>query len=281
MDVQPSDQDGRAGSNPAPRSKIYLGHAGDWLPKIPANSVGTIITGPPWWGRWTRTEAEPLIWGGKSLCEHAWNEQPYWKAPDGEMVDTGAFCPNCNAWRGHLAREPYPELYGEHLRILFRMAERVLLKDSVIWLTLGDSRDPDRRSRTWMGVPGKVIDALRSDGWIVHHEIIWERPNTRPYTRTHEFIYCLGRASSVPPRIMRSIWRLGTRNVQEHKFEGLPDSLIEQCIQLSVLPPGSVVLDPFAGSGNVLSVAEKMGHYGLGIEIAPAYYKTALKRLGL
>ena len=43
--------------------------------------------------------------------------------------------------------------------------------------------------------------------------------------------------------------------------------------------PGDLVLDPFAGAGTTLYVAKELGRQGLGIELNPAYYELAIKRL--
>lgn len=48
----------------------------------------------------------------------------------------------------------------------------------------------------------------------------------------------------------------------------------------AVEPPlPGVVLDPFAGSGTTLMVAQKMGMRGIGIEISPCYLEAAQSRL--
>ena len=45
-------------------------------------------------------------------------------------------------------------------------------------------------------------------------------------------------------------------------------------------PPGSVVLDPFAGSGTTLAVAKRLGRRHLGIELSADYAARVRKRLG-
>jgi site-specific DNA-methyltransferase (adenine-specific) len=44
-------------------------------------------------------------------------------------------------------------------------------------------------------------------------------------------------------------------------------------------PPGSVVLDPFAGSGSTLIAARNTGRRFVGIELDPGHYVTASERL--
>lgn len=46
-----------------------------------------------------------------------------------------------------------------------------------------------------------------------------------------------------------------------------------------LIPPGSIVLDPFAGSGTTLRMAKDLGRSAIGIEIEPKYCEIAVKRL--
>jgi site-specific DNA-methyltransferase (adenine-specific) len=43
--------------------------------------------------------------------------------------------------------------------------------------------------------------------------------------------------------------------------------------------PGSVVLDPFMGSGTTLVACQKLGRQGIGIEIDPEYFDIACRRV--
>lgn len=281
--AQPDDQSGRTDASSVTRSvgplpDLYLGDALAVLKTLPSRSVDVVVTGPPWWGRWWLTDAEPMVWGGMPGHEHDWTPSKPWKAPDSKEVDTGAYC-NCMAWKGHLAREPGPTLYAQHLMWIFEEVKRVLTGEGVMYLTIGDARHPEDRSQ-WSGCPSIVLHELKRAGWRYINEVIWERPNTRPGTRTHEYMFVLGKTHTKPPKIERTIWRIGARHVRETHFEGLPDELIQRCIELSA-PEGGTVMDPFAGSGNVLSVARRNGMKGIGIEIAPQYYEIAKGRLGL
>jgi site-specific DNA-methyltransferase (adenine-specific) len=58
-----------------------------------------------------------------------------------------------------------------------------------------------------------------------------------------------------------------------------PLALMEYLIRL-VLPPGGIVLDPFAGSGSTLVAAQRMKARAIGIEREPEYVKIAKVRLG-
>ncbi len=52
------------------------------------------------------------------------------------------------------------------------------------------------------------------------------------------------------------------------------------CIERLRLKPGSTILDPYMGSGPVGIAAVQLGHSYIGIEIDPAYFAIAKKRIG-
>ncbi|MNF07728.1 Modification methylase HindIII [compost metagenome] len=56
-----------------------------------------------------------------------------------------------------------------------------------------------------------------------------------------------------------------------------PLRLAREVVRL--VPPGSVVCDPFAGSGTFLVAAKEAGHRWIGCELEPAYHEAANDRL--
>ena len=60
-----------------------------------------------------------------------------------------------------------------------------------------------------------------------------------------------------------------------------PEKLSEQCIKLSGIKKGSIVYDPFLGTGTTLVSAMKLGMIGIGTEINEKYIKFSKKRIGL
>ena len=79
-------------------------------------------------------------------------------------------------------------------------------------------------------------------------------------------------------RNKRTVWTIATQPYPDAHFATFPPKLVEPCI-LAGAPDGSLVLDPFAGSGTVLAVAKQLGRQGVGIELNPAYIELAEKRL--
>lgn len=65
-----------------------------------------------------------------------------------------------------------------------------------------------------------------------------------------------------------------------HKHPAIfPVALPERCIKLSGVPKGSLVIDPFVGSGTTLVACENLGMTGLGFDIDNAYVEYANRRL--
>ncbi len=137
--------------------RLFAGDVLEVLRELPAESVQTCVTSPPYWGL-RDYGLPPAVWGGDEGCEHAWGEEKivsysgegrraapnYQGGNDPERKPTnsdasqGTFCA-CGAWRGCLGLEPTIDLYVEHMVEVFREVGRVLRADGTVWLNLGDS----------------------------------------------------------------------------------------------------------------------------------------------
>ena len=58
-----------------------------------------------------------------------------------------------------------------------------------------------------------------------------------------------------------------------------PERLPVQCIKVSGIKKGSVVYDPFVGTGTTLVAAKKLHMVGIGTDINSNYIKFSKKRL--
>lgn len=76
-------------------------------------------------------------------------------------------------------------------------------------------------------------------------------------------------------RNARTIWRVNTRGIPDEHYAAFPDELARRCI-LAGSRPGDTVLDPFAGSGTTLRVAETLGRNSIGIDLG--YQELQAKR---
>ena len=76
------------------------------------------------------------------------------------------------------------------------------------------------------------------------------------------------------------IWRI----VPEDKWRKdghcavFPENLLHRPLK-ATCPEKGIVLDPFSGTGSTVAAALALGRRGIGIELSPAYHKTARERL--
>ena len=73
------------------------------------------------------------------------------------------------------------------------------------------------------------------------------------------------------------IWNIPTRPSSEKHFAMWPERLVERMVKCST-KAGDIVLDPFAGSGTTLKVAEQLQRKGIGIDLG--YHEISKRRTG-
>jgi DNA modification methylase len=110
-----------------------------------------------------------------------------------------------------IGNEDTPDEYVAALLEVFREVRRVLRKDGVLWLVLGDASwgtTPRQRAlkhsvlkpKDLIGLPWRVALALQADGWYLRADVIWSKPNPMPDpvgdrpSRSHEFIFLLSKS---------------------------------------------------------------------------------------
>ncbi len=78
-------------------------------------------------------------------------------------------------------------------------------------------------------------------------------------------------------RNCRNVWTIATAPYSEAHFATFPPALAERCIKAGC-PVGGTVLDPFAGAGTTLLVADRLQRDAIGIELNPDYTRLAMDR---
>jgi DNA modification methylase len=79
-------------------------------------------------------------------------------------------------------------------------------------------------------------------------------------------------------RNKRTVSTIPTEPYPDAHFATFPTKLVEPCI-LAGCPEKGTVLDPFAGSGTTLLVADRLDRNAIGIELNPEYVKLAEQRI--
>lgn len=127
-------------------------------------------------------------------CSVCVTSPPYYNARDYGAAD-------------QLGTERSPEEYTRKLVEAFREVARVLKDDGTLWLNIGDSyarhiEDGGIKRKDLIGIPWLLALALRSDGWYLRADIIWNKPNAMPESakdrpaRSHEYVFLLSKAAA-------------------------------------------------------------------------------------
>jgi DNA modification methylase len=189
------------------------------LAAIRPGSAQCVVTSPPYYGLRSYSGVPPRAWGGDPEHAHEWSEVGVLdsrglqigraSSPDARGQERGAFC-RCGAWLGCLGLEPAPDLYLAHLVEVFRAVRGVLRDDGVLWLNIGDSyandtkwggatggkhvdglhggdstigrgrRETGLKPGDRIGIPERLVLALRDDGWYWRQTVIWSKVNPLP-----------------------------------------------------------------------------------------------------
>lgn len=89
----------------------------------------------------------------------------------------------------------------------------------------------------------------------------------------------LGNAHPNPAgRNCRNVWSIATMPYKEAHFATFPPEIPRRCIKAGS-KPGDTILDPFAGAGTTLLVADQLGRDAVGVELNPVYAALIERRV--
>ena len=182
--------------------------------------------------------------------------------------------------------------------------------------------------QTLIGIPFRVAFALQAAGWYLRQDIIWNKPNPMPEsvkdrcTKAHEYIFLLSKSpkyyfdneaikedakypqgpnspqsikkgkgmygmdtrgglsnvGALAKKNKRSVWTVTTKPFKGAHFATFPIDLIEPCV-LAGCPENGTVLDPFGGSGTTGIVASNHNRKAVLIELNAEYIEIARQRI--
>ncbi len=186
------------------------------------------------------------------------------------------------------------------------------------------------KEKDLIGIPWMLAFALRADGWYLRSDIIWSKPNPMPEsvtdrpTKAHEYIFLFAKSarcyydadairephSSLSDtqkrsnqfnkgekyearpdltgrsrldyfaeggRNKRTVWSVAPKPYKGAHFATFPPDLIRPCV-LAGSRKGGVVPDPFNGSGTTGQVAMEEGRAYIGIDLNPEYLELTRAR---
>lgn len=79
-------------------------------------------------------------------------------------------------------------------------------------------------------------------------------------------------------RNKRSVWSIPLGKCREAHFAVFPEALVEPCVKAGA-PEGSLVMDPFTGSGTTGIVCRRLRRRFIGVELVPGYAALAERRI--
>lgn len=193
--------------------------------------------------------------------------------------------------------------YLNDLRLCAVEWHRLLDDGGVLWLNVGDTAagsggaggdynrngnkdgkpkwkqgKTDRLPMQWLNMPHRVVEVFVECGWLYRSCITWDKGRLRPEDLRHarrpgvssEFIVMLAKTRNhrfnADALVERgNVWHFPPARGRNH-LAPFPMELPARCIPLTTTV-GQTVLDPFAGSGTTIEVAEGLGRYGVGCDL--------------
>lgn len=174
---------------------------------------------------------------------------------------------------GMISIEDTVQEYINTLADLFVELSKKLTFRGSMWVVLNEITFGN-----YHGIPHKFIIELQNRGLYLIHEYIWSHtpgstfdyvfwisPFEYPYMNSHK-----GMGSDV--------WSFPEEYHPKVTFDMLSRDVIYQCLQFTT-KKGDIVLDPFAGSGQVCLMSYLFKRKFIGIELTPDIRNIAIERL--
>jgi modification methylase len=230
-------------------NKVHCGDCVQLMSKMPAHSIGMIVTSPPYNLRNSTGNGMKDGRGGK------------WESA--QLI---------NGYKGHDDAMPHED-YVKWQRLCLKGMMRVLRHDGVIFY--------NHKWRVQAGLLQDRADIVQ--GFPVRQVIIWKRDgglnfNSGYFLPTYEVIYLICKPDfKLAPKAnaQGDVWEIPQEKNNPHPAP-FPVDLAQRCIQSTT---AEIVLDPFLGSGNAAIAAEICGRKWIGMDISEDYCKMARERI--
>jgi len=174
---------------------------------------------------------------------------------------------------GMISTEEKPEDYINTLVDFFVEAARKLTPSGSLWVILNES--PHSKNN---GIAHRFVIAMINRGFHLIHEYIWS--HDPGYAFDYVFWFSPNENPYINPTkpFGKDIWEFPDEYHEKIRFEMTNRLVICECMERSTRK-GDIVLDPFAGSGQVCLVAATLKRQFIGIELVPEIREVALERL--
>lgn len=264
------------------KSVLIEGDATRGLDLLPARSVRTVVTSPPYWSL-RDYSIDDQIGRNDALGEYIKHVVAAFDQVRRVLTDDGT------AWLN------VGDSYTSGNRT-YRAPDR---KNRARAMSVRPPTPDGLKPKDLIGVPWRLAFALQDAGWWVRSEVIWNKPNAHPEsvrdrpTKSHETVFLLSKSqdyyydveavSGPNGRRLRTVWDISTEPRRRETDDDdhpapMPTTLARQCIEITS-EPGDFVLDPYAGSGTTLLAARDLGRRFVGVELNPTFVDLIERRL--
>lgn len=132
----------------------------------------------------------------------------------------------------------------------------------------------------WRQLP-VMTDAIQAGGWIWRGVAVWSkrygRPNPAGFSSACEYVvWGTNGPASEQDGYPAGVFECAPPSERDHIAQK-PEAVMRWVTRLA--RPGTVVLDPFMGSGTTLRAAKDLGCKAIGIDVDERYCEIAAKRL--
>lgn len=230
------------------RVSLHQGDSLAILRSLPASSVDTILTDPPYSS------------GGMTMSARQAD-------PDQKYQQSGT-------------KRSYPAMLGDN------RDQRSFTLWASLWLAecWRVARDGARLMvfTDWRQLPA-MTDAVQAAGWMWRGILTWHKPSARPvlgdFKRDAEFVVTgsKGKPETYTRKCLPGVYRHNVIASRKVHLTEKPVPLLTDLLE--VAQPGGIVLDPFAGSGSTGVACLETGRRFIGIELSPEYAEIAAQRL--
>ena len=265
------------------RSVLICGSADLALNLLPAGTVQTVVTSPPYWSL-RDYEDEAQIGRDDSLSDYLASVVQVFDHLRRVLTKDGTVWLNVG------------DTYTSGNR-RYRAPDR---KNRARAMPVRPATPHGLKPKDLIGVPWRLAFALQSAGWWIRSEVIWHKPNAHPEsvrdrpTKSHETVFLLSKSQNYfydvdavrgpNGRRLRTSWDIPTEP-RKRKYARetdhpavMPVTLAKRCVKITSRP-GDVVLDPYAGSGTTLMAARDLGRKWVGVELNPDFVSMIERRL--
>ena len=262
---------------------LIRGSADEALGLLPAGTVQTVVTSPPYWSL-RDYEVDSQIGRDDSLPDYVATLVRTFEKLRSVLTDDGTVWLNVG------------DSYTSGNR-RYRAPDR---KNRARAMSVRPPTPRGLKAKDLIGVPWRLAFALQAAGWWVRSEVIWVKPNAHPEsvrdrpTLDHETVFLLSKNQNYyydidavrgpNGRRQRTTWSIPTCPQKQIYANGMnhpavmPIELAHRCLKITSRP-GDLVLDPYAGSGTTLVAARDLNRMWIGVELSPEFVNMIDRRL--